>query len=395
MEPALPAPPIAWAAHYATLAGRFGPRRAVTDLAGAVSYGELVAMAAGLARRLVEAGVAPGEIVASFLANGRAAVACGIAAQIAGAAEMPLNIGSTAAERVTMLGVVPVRHAVCARADAGFFADHGLVAHPVEEIVPEPLDAARFPAVASGLPGRILFTSGTSGTPKAVLYTQRNRLLAHLLLRASQPFAPGPGDAILLMTPYAHGASLQAHAWLDHGATLALLPGVVTERAEAWLGAGALRAVFAAPTVLAKLAASFPGRCFPGIRAVFTGTAPLTPRSPCRGGRHVRPGHPRHLWQDRGDQPDRRAAARRMRRLFRRGRRDGWGELRGLARGGRGARIRRGGPGDDPGPAHVGRHHRRGRAASLGAGRVPCRAAISAGSMRAGGCTWWRASPMR
>ena len=144
--------------------------------------------------------------------------------------------------------------------------------------MPEPLDPARFPPVAAGLPGRVLFTSGTSGTPKAVLYTQRNRLAAHVLLRASQPFAPGPGDAILLMTPYAHGASLQAHAWLDHGATLALLPGVVTERAEAWLAAGALSAVFAAPTVLAKLAASFPGRHFPGIRAVFTGTAPLTPR---------------------------------------------------------------------------------------------------------------------
>ncbi len=88
---------------------------------------------------------------------------------------------------------------------------------------------------------------------------------------------PAPGSRVLLMTPFTHGAGLLAAAFLDHGAAIVLLDGVDLAAVERHLEGGTTDHVFAPPTVLAKLAAAFPGRHFPGIRTVFCGTAPLTP----------------------------------------------------------------------------------------------------------------------
>src|SRR5260221_684051 len=79
------------------------------------------------------------------------------------------------------------------------------------------------------------------------------------------------------MTPFTHGAGLLAAAFIDHGAAVVLLDGVELAAVERLLEGGTIDHVFAPPTVLAKLAAAFPDRHFPGIRIVFCGTAPLTP----------------------------------------------------------------------------------------------------------------------
>jgi acyl-CoA synthetase (AMP-forming)/AMP-acid ligase II len=79
------------------------------------------------------------------------------------------------------------------------------------------------------------------------------------------------------MTPFTHGAGLLAHAFLDQGAESVLLDGVDLPTVERLLDSGDIDHVFAPPTVLAKLTAAFPGRHFPGVRIVFTGTAPLSP----------------------------------------------------------------------------------------------------------------------
>ena len=266
---------INWGAVQSVLVQRFGPLPAVRDAAGTASYAELFGHAAGIARHLLAAGIRPGEHVASLGRNNRATVAAAYAIQLAGAAEAPLNIAYTPAELTAISALAGCRHVVCGPEHAAIFRAAGLHTHIIDEIAPAPLDPAAFPAVAPDLPGRLAFTSGTTGLPKAIVYSQQSRFLANALLRASLPWLPAPGSRILLMTPFAHGASLQTFAWLDHGGEAVLLDGADPARIEPMLAAGELEAIFAPPTVLAKLTAAFAGRSFAGGRTVFTGTAPL------------------------------------------------------------------------------------------------------------------------
>ena len=270
-------PVINWGAVQAALVQRFGERVAVRDGAGTIAYGELFAAAAGVARHLRSAGVAPGERVGTLFRNGIPAVVAAYGAQIAGAAETPLNIAYSEAEVVATARLAGCRHVLCEAGRVGLLAAHGFIAHDVAGIAPVALDPAEFPAVAPELDGRLAFTSGTTGLPKAIVYTQRARFLANVLLQACLPFSPGRGSRVLLMTPFAHGASLQCFAWLDQGGEVVLLDGVDLPRIAPMLERGELEAIFAPPTVLAKLTAAFAGRQFAGVRAIFTGTAPLPP----------------------------------------------------------------------------------------------------------------------
>lgn len=270
-------PPIHWAALHATLAQRFAARVAVVDDVGEITYAALFAHAAGLGHALMAAGAQPGDLVATYLRNGRDAVAAAYGTQLAGTCETPLNISYTAQECADTLRIAGCRHVVCGAAHAALFEALGCIVHVMEQIAPAALDPAAFPAVDPALPGRIGFTSGTTGLPKAIVYRHSTRFLANMVLQASLPWLPAAGERVLLMTPFAHGASLQSFAWLDQGGEVVLLDGVQLDRVEALLAEGRIAALFAAPTVLAKLAAAFPGRQFPGVRTVFTGTAPLPP----------------------------------------------------------------------------------------------------------------------
>ena len=101
----------------------------------------------------------------------------------------------------------------------------------IEEITPD-LAAPALPPVPADAWGRLIFTSGTTGRPKAIVHAHGGRWTAHLLQRAVLPFTPGEGDRVLLMTPYVHGASLIAAAWLEQGAEVVLR----FLRAHPWYG---------------------------------------------------------------------------------------------------------------------------------------------------------------
>ncbi|HKH95004.1 MAG TPA: class I adenylate-forming enzyme family protein [Beijerinckiaceae bacterium] len=268
---------ISWAAEFAVLASRFAERAAVTDACGQTTYAELFRTAAGLGEFLIAAGVTPGEPVATFLRNGRPAVWASIGVTMTGAAETALNPGLGQADREHCLAVSKARHVVTSAAHADLFRRPGLAVHCVEDVGEAALDPKRFPMAPLDAWGKILFTSGTTGLAKGVVYTQRQRWLANLLLRAALPVTPRAEGRLLLMTPFSHGASLMTYAYLDHGASVVLLDGADPEVVLPMIERGEVDEMFAPPTVLTKIVAAAGARRYPGLKTIFCGTAVLSP----------------------------------------------------------------------------------------------------------------------
>jgi len=265
--------PVPWSADLHALAQRYGGRIAVRSTGASLSYAGLSARAHALAAKLDALGVAAGESVAWSLPNGRDAAWASYGITLHGAAETPMAPSLTADEVAWFAGLAGTRWVVTQAARRGFFAALGMRAIALEDIDPGG-PAPRAP-VPGEIRGKVISSSGTTGKPKAIVYSHGKRAIGHALLNSVLPFLPQPGEAILLMTPYSHGASALGYAWFDHGGEVVLLEGVHRAQVEPVLRGG-IAAVFAPPTVINKLAELFPEERFAGVRCVFTGTQALT-----------------------------------------------------------------------------------------------------------------------
>lgn len=268
--------PVPWSSALCALAQRFGARVAVRGAQNSLSFAGLSNRAHALAAHLAGLGVAPGDPVALSLPNGTDVVWASYGITLHGAAETPMSPALTADEIAWFAGLAGAKWVVTQAARRDFFAALGMKAIAIEELGPEAsLPHVPLAPVPGELRGRINSSSGTTGKPKAIVYTHARRWIGHDLLKSALPFVPQPGDRILLMTPFPHGASLLTYAWLDHGGEVVLLDGVDRAQVEPILRCG-IAALFAPPTVINKLAELFPGEKFAGVRCVFTGTQTLT-----------------------------------------------------------------------------------------------------------------------
>lgn len=268
---------IPWGRSLQSVCDAHADADAINDGQTSLNYRTMGGKAARLAHMLLGYGVTPGEPVATMLPNSHAAVWGAFGVRLSGAAETPLNPSLGLDERRRYVGLTGARRIVTTKANAADFAALGCEPIAVEEVPDTPGDLGALPAVPGGAYGRISFTSGTTGAPKAIVQTHAARWIGALLQRATAPTPIGPGNRILLMTPYMHGASVLTMAFVDQGGAVVLLPGVDIDKARRLLEGGAVDHIFAPPTVLAKLVSAFAGRRFHNIRAVFCGTAPLTP----------------------------------------------------------------------------------------------------------------------
>jgi acyl-CoA synthetase (AMP-forming)/AMP-acid ligase II len=268
---------IHWASEISDLALRYGGRPAVFDTDGTTSHADLFAKAAGVGHALMAVGIGPGDAVATLFRNGADAVAATFGVMMAGAVEVPVNPALSADERAYCFAVADVRLLVTSAGLAKDISADRPAVLTIEGIKPAALDSASFPFVDGNAPARIVFTSGTTGRPKGAVHSQNGRWTANILLRANLPFRPGADSNVLLMTPFSHGSSLMTHAYLSSGASVTLLDGVNPPTVLGILDRGECDAMFAPPTVLAKIVAAAGEQRFSSLRTIFCGTAVLKP----------------------------------------------------------------------------------------------------------------------
>lgn len=269
-----------WGRELSATRDRYGERIGIVDIEGRHTAASVVDRAAGIARRLQDLGLGPGDFVATIFQNSALAAAASYGVALAGATEVPINPVLSEAEIDHALRCTGTRIILLDGA-AGPALSVDVPVEDVRAIAPRTLVPEGWPDVVDNEPSRIVFTSGTTGPAKGAIHTHRSRWIASLMLRAALPILPGGNSRILLMTPFSHGSSLLTFAYLAEGASVHLMQGVDPAVILPLLAEGELTEMFAPPTVLAKLTEALArpehASVTPKLKTILTGTAPLSP----------------------------------------------------------------------------------------------------------------------
>jgi len=195
---------------------RISATRAALEIADEViSFGELHGRARAAAEGLRDSGVGPGDVVAALLGNGAPFAEILHAAALSGAILLPLNIRLTPPELATQLRRASARvlvhgsGALAQRARAAAADVPGI--RTVETVVDRRAFAAApvgddFEPAAGDSPLAILFTSGTSGSPKGAELSYENFLWSALASAAH--LGVDPRDRWLACMPLFHVGGL-------------------------------------------------------------------------------------------------------------------------------------------------------------------------------------------
>ncbi len=271
------APLIPWSSDLLTLGRRYSDRIAVQDDAGVLTYAGLCAEVHALAAVLRTADHDPGRRIGVLLRNGIPAVVADYAVSIIGGCVVHLNPAYSESDIQWCVKIAPfdllITESDLFERVAGLGVETLVFDKMTLQKVTEP--DTPLPAVTGDTEARIIFTSGSTGKPKAVVYTQRKRWMAATVLRSVLTYRPDASGGIALMTPYVHGASNLARAYLDCGGRVVLMASVDIECLRTGLQTCEIDALFAPPSVLVKVAEALQGETFPHVRCIYTGTQPL------------------------------------------------------------------------------------------------------------------------
>lgn len=269
-------------------------RVAIVDRGVGMPYGELEARATALAQALADAGHGRGARIATVTGSTADQVALLFACAKAGAALVPLSWRLTAAELAEQLRIADPLLVLAeddhrrAAADAVEIACPGvpltsLGASGVEAAVPDAPHGRALPAGAprDDDPLLMLFTSGTTGAPKAVVLTHAACAWANLALSRATPL--GPDDVVLQVLPQHHVAGWNIQpllAWWV-GAVVVLERTFDAGRALALVERHRVTATMGVPTTYRALIAhpDFHARDLTSIRTAIVGGGMLDERA--------------------------------------------------------------------------------------------------------------------
>jgi HIP---CoA ligase len=265
----------------AATVARHGDRPAVVDGDRRLSYAELAARARDFAGALVASGVEAGDRVALWAPNSPEWIAAVLGLFQAGAVLVPVNTRFKGVEAADILARSRTRALVTVTDFLG--TDYLALLEAAEAELPElatvvvaqgpapkgtepwdgflarATDAGRAEAerrggdVTAHYPSDILFTSGTTGTPKGVVMTHGRTLGVATDWVAMTGL--GPDDRYLMVNPYFHMFGLKAGilASVAAGATMYPEPVFDADRALARVAAERITVLPGAPTLYQSL----------------------------------------------------------------------------------------------------------------------------------------------
>ncbi|MBN2751490.1 MAG: amino acid adenylation domain-containing protein, partial [Rhodospirillaceae bacterium] len=199
---------------------------AVVSSEGTLSYATFVCMAGGLAKRLIKAGVKPGDVVVVAMRRSPAMVATIHGILMAGAAYCPIDPDLPAPRRDAMQEDLGDPWIVADADAADLFPSHRRIAADGDSAAPPPP-----PADPDEL-AYVLFTSGSTGRPKGVEIS--HRAVLNRILWMQETFPIGPGDVILQKTPAGFDVSVwELFWWSWTGAAVAVPPPGIEKNPQA------------------------------------------------------------------------------------------------------------------------------------------------------------------
>ncbi|MGY3128286.1 fatty-acyl-CoA synthase [Agrococcus sp. UYP33] len=271
-------------------------RAAIVDRGVVVSYGELEARATALAHALGEAGHGLGARIATVTGSTADQVVLLFACAKAGAVLVPLSWRLTAGELAAQLRIAdpslllveddhrPVAEAALER--LGDAAPMRIPTTPLgaagaESSVPDALHPVAAAAPRDDDALLMLFTSGTTSAPKAVVLSHANCAWANLSLSRATPLTPD--DIVLQVLPQHHVAGWNVQpllAWWV-GACVVLERTFDAGRALALIERHRVTATMGVPTTFRALIQhpDFQARDLSSVRTAVVGGGMLDPRA--------------------------------------------------------------------------------------------------------------------
>jgi cyclohexanecarboxylate-CoA ligase len=247
----------------------------VVDGSTRLSAGEAAALVAVVAGGLRARGVRRGQAVAWQVPNSLAAAVLTRACWRIGAVAAPVLHSFGSADVAAALGQIDPALVLEIEQDA--FSDPAALAAAVGDGAP--VRSGALPSQPSDV-ALVLFTSGSTGVPKAVLHTQRGlSWKASLMARVH---GLGPTDAVLMPAPMAHISGLLNGVLVPGAAGLrsVLVRRFDPEQALALVARERISFLAGPPTffiAMARALADSPGTDVSSIRLVSSGGASVTP----------------------------------------------------------------------------------------------------------------------
>ncbi|MGI5132340.1 class I adenylate-forming enzyme family protein [Pseudonocardia sp. CA-107938] len=262
---------------------RYAALVALRDGPTASTYGELGSLVRRAIAGLTERGLRPGDRVVTIAANSLEYAVLDQACFLGGFVRAGVNRRLNPQELPSILATAKPA-LLCADAEwaARLAADpHVRGGLPVLDLdtdvaaLTDRADPGPVPLPSPDAPAALLFTSGTTGEPKAVVATQQ--AMASMVRNVLVAFPVQPGDRVVQAIPLSHAAGHLVPAFACHGADQEVLPAFVVDDVLQRLMRDRVSVVTAVPTVVGPLAraALAGGHDVSALSAIVYGGSPI------------------------------------------------------------------------------------------------------------------------